>query len=337
MTGAENIGVVIVTFNSTDVIVDCLDALLAQTGGRPRVVVVDNASSDETVETVRRWGAGGGVALSEHPSGDRVTEAGLGDVALLHSSVNLGFAGGINLGLAFLAGLGSIDHFWVLNPDAAPDPGATTAILAMAAKEPGYGLMGGRVCYAAPPNLIQMDGGTVNFWTGVTGNVNLGKPAAEAVLPGADEVDFISGASMVASRRFYESVGPMREDYFLYYEETDWAMRRGDLPMVVAPGLVVYHHAGTAIGSPTLDRMASPFSFWFKYRGRTMFIRRFNPVALPVTLADAVAKAVQILLKGARPQAVALLRGALCLPPPKEVRDRLSPEAQKIAFGRSSD
>ncbi|MEZ5867139.1 MAG: hypothetical protein R3D46_01075 [Defluviimonas denitrificans] len=140
---------------------------------------------------------------------------------------------------------------------------------------------------------------------------------------------------MVASRRFYESVGPMREDYFLYYEEADWAMRRGALPLVVAPGLVVYHHAGTAIGSPTLDRMASPFSFWFKYRGRTLFIRRFNPVALPVTLAYSGAKAVQILLKGARPQAVALVRGALCLPPPKEV-DRLSPDAQKIAFGRSS-
>ena len=337
MTGAKTIGVVIVAFNSGDVIADCLGALMAQTEGRPRVVVVDNASSDDTVETVRRWSAGGGVELSEHPSGDSVSEADLGGVALLHSTVNLGFAGGVNLGLAFLAGLESIGHFWVLNPDAAPAPGATTAILSMAAKEPGYGLMGGRVCYAAPPNLIQMDGGTVNFWTGVTGNVNLGKPAAEAALPEANEVDFISGASMVASRRFYESVGPMREDYFLYYEETDWAMRRGDLPLVVAPGLVVYHHAGTAIGSPTLDRMASPFSFWFKYRGRTLFIRRFNPVALPVTLAYSGAKAVQILLKGARPQAVALVRGALCLPPPKEVRDRLSPEAQKIAFGRSSE
>ena len=332
------IGVVVVAFNASDVIVGCIESLLAQSGGKPKVVVVDNASTDDTVPVIRKWAAKNpDVALREFASGERPALDEAGDVALLHSTANTGFAGGVNLGLALLAGMPEIGHFWVLNPDAFADAGATGAIMAAAAVTPGYGLMGGRVCYADPKTRIQIDGGTINRWTGVSSNVNLGRDADKTALPGADQLDFITGASMVASRRFYESVGPMREDYFLYYEEADWAMRRGDLPLVVAPGLIVYHHAGTAIGSPTLDRMASPFSFWFKYRGRTMFIRRFNPVALPVTLAYSAAKALQILLKGARPQAVALVRGALCLPPPKEVRDRLSPEAQKIAFGRVSE
>jgi len=337
-SGTCPIGVVVVAFNASDVILGCVESLLAQSGGRPKIVVVDNASTDDTVPVIRKWAANHPeFDVNEFASGERPALAEAGDVALLHSTANTGFAGGVNLGLAFLAGMPEIGHFWVLNPDAFADEGATGAIMAAAATVPGYGLMGGRVCYADPKTRIQIDGGTVNFWTGVTGNVNLGRDADQTAQPRADQLDFITGASMIASRRFYESVGPMREDYFLYYEEADWAMRRGDLPLVVAPGLVVYHHAGTAIGSPTLDRMASPFSFWFKYRGRTLFIRRFNPVALPVTLAYAGAKAVQILLKGARPQAVALLRGALCLPPPKEVRDRLSPEAQKIAFGRASE
>lgn len=330
------IGAVIVAFNASDVIIGCVESLLAQTHGRPKIVVVDNASGDDTVAVLRKWAASHPeVDFREFPSGERPGHAEAGDVALLHSTINLGFAGGVNLGLAFFAPMPEIGHFWVLNPDAFADPDATRAILDAAARTPGYALMGGRVCYADPENRIQIDGGTLNMWTGVSGNLNLGKDADKTPLPAASELDFVTGANMVASRRFYETVGPMAEDYFLYYEESDWAMRRKDMPLVVAPGFLVYHHAGTAIGSPTVDRMASPFSFWFKYRGRTMFIRRFNPVALPVTLAYAVVKALQIALKGAWPQAAALMRGAFCLAPPREVRDRLTPEAQKIAFGRA--
>ena len=142
-------------------------------------------------------------------------------------------------------------------------------------------------CYAEPPHRIQIDGGTVNRWTGVTSNINLGAEAAQAPLPKGEDMDFVTGANLVASRRFYETVGPMREDYFLYYEEADWALRRGSLPIVFADGFVVYHHAGTSIGSPTLERLASPFSFFFKYRSRMMFVRRFHPIALPVAVAYA--------------------------------------------------
>lgn len=330
------IGAVVVAFNASDVIVGCVESLFRQRHGNPKIVVIDNASSDDTVRVLRHWAERHPeVGFSEVAAGERLSHDEAGAVTLLHSTVNLGFAGGVNLGLAYLAAMPEIGHFWVLNPDAFADEGATGAILAAAAKVPGYALMGGRVCYADPKTRIQIDGGTLNWWTGVSGNVNLGKDADKTAMPNADKLDFITGANMVASRRFYEAAGPMAEDYFLYYEEADWAMRRGRMPLVVATDFVVYHHAGTAIGSPTLDRMASPFSFWFKYRGRTLFVRRFNPIALPVTIFYAAAKAAQIALKGARPQAGALIRGALCLPPPREVRDRLSPEAQKIAFGRA--
>lgn len=329
------IGVVVVAFNSADVILGCVESLLAQEGGAPAVVVVDNASTDDTVAVLRAWAGGKAVDLREFAAGDRPVREAAGSVTLIHSGANRGFAGGVNVGLAVLAAMPDVAHFWVLNPDAFADPGACDAILRAAAKTPGYALMGGRVCYAEPPHRVQIDGGRVNLWTGVSGNVNLGRPAAEAVLPKGGDLDFITGASMVASRGFYEAVGPMREDYFLYYEEADWALRRGAMPLVVAEGLVVYHHAGTSIGSPTLERLASPFSFWFKYHSRMLFVRRFNPVGLPVAMGYATVKAVQLLLKGAAPQAGALLRAVWGLGAPKSVRDRLSPEAQRIAFGRA--
>lgn len=332
---APPIGVVIVAFNSADVICGCIESLLAQDAGAPEIVVVDNASTDDTVGLLRSWSAENGVPLREAVATDRPARAAPGTVTLVHSGANRGFAGGVNVGLAVLAAMPEVAHFWVLNPDAFADPGACTAILREAQRVPGYALMGGRVCYAEPPHRVQIDGGLVNLWTGVSGNVNLGRPASEAAMPRAEDLDFITGASMVASRGFYEAAGPMREDYFLYYEEADWALRRGAMPLAVAEGLVVYHHAGTSIGSPTLERLASPFSFWFKYHSRMLFVRRFNPMGLPVAMGYATVKAVQLLLKGALPQAGALLRAVWGLGAPRSVRERLSPAAQRIAFGRA--
>ena len=334
-TKSPPIGVVVVAFNSAGVILGCVESLLAQEGGAPAVIVVDNASTDDTVAVLRDWASRKGTEVREFAAADRPSRDAAGAVTLVQSGANRGFAGGVNVGLALLAAMPETAHFWVLNPDAYADPGACRAILRQAAKTPGYALMGGRVCYAEPPHRVQIDGGLVSLWTGVSGNVNLGRPAAEASLPKGEDLDFITGASMVASRGFYEAVGPMREDYFLYYEEADWALRRGAMPLVVAEGLVVYHHAGTSIGSPTLERLASPFSFWFKYHSRMLFVRRFNPIGLPVATAYATVKALQLLLKGAVPQAGALIRAVWGLGPPKSVRERLSPEAQRIAFGRA--
>jgi GT2 family glycosyltransferase len=346
------IGVVIVSFNSSDVILDCVESLLSQEGGRPHVFVVDNASSDDTVAVLRDWAAGRAghapaeglpfvltpvgkpVSLAEFGRGDRPAPDELGDVNIIHAGVNGGYAGGVNIGLEFIGRVPAVAHFWVLNPDAVVAPTTVRSILQTAADNPGYGMMGGRVLYADLPHRIQIDGGRIDRWTGVTHNMNLGRDPETTPLPDGGQLDFVVGASIIASRQFVETVGPMREDYFLYYEEVDWACRRGALPIVQCPGHMVYHHAGTAIGSPTLERLASPFSFWFKYRSRMMFVRRFNPVGLPVAMAYATAKAGQLMLKGAWPQAGALLRAVYGLGAPKEVRARLSPEAARIAFGR---
>lgn len=332
----KSIGVIVVTFNAADVIGECLDSLTNQTGAAPFVAVVDNSSADTTVQTVRDWDAGRGLVeeMTADEIGRRTPAA---PIVLIHSGANRGFAGGVNVGLKFLALRPEVQHFWVLNPDAFADPGASAAILGAAARAPDYGLIGGRVCYAEPPHRIQIDGGTVNRLTGVTSNINLGAEAASATFPQSDQIDFVTGANLVASRRFYEAIGPMREDYFLYYEEADWALRRGALKIIAAPDFVVYHHAGTSIGSPTLERLASPFSFWFKYRSRMKFVRRFYPLSLPVALAYATAKAGQLFAKGARPQATALLSAIYGLPAPRSVRERLSPEAAQFAFGHRAE
>ena len=347
------IGVVVVTYNSATEAVDCLETLCAAgrtAGADLRVVVVDNASTDETVAQIRAW-AGGTVprdrcatlpfahAPLTAPPPLRAGGPGMpppppGTVALLSAPENRGFAGGVNTGLACLAADPAIDHFWVLNPDSVVPPEAVAALLARLAQAAPYALMGGRVSYFDRPDRIQIDGGVLNRWTGVTGNLNLGRSHATTPAPDPAGMDFVMGASMVASRAFYEAVGPMREDYFLYYEEVDWAMRRRDLPLAYCDGLRIYHRAGTAIGSPAIGRPATPFSLYFKHRGRMRFLRRFNAPALPVGAAYTLAYAARLAARGFRREAWAVIAGGFGLGVPREVAARLSPAARRIMAGR---
>ncbi|MCY4180640.1 MAG: hypothetical protein OXD48_10290, partial [Litoreibacter sp.] len=228
-------------------------------------------------------------------------------VELLLSLQIGGFVAGVNLGLGALLKDKSIDRFWILNPDTLVPPQTPVSI----ANAPGgFALMGCRLLYADPPHSIQIDAGTVNRWTGVTGNLNLGA-ASSAPLPSAEEADFISGASMVASRAFIETAGLMPEEYFLYYEEVAWAMRRGPLPLALCPAASVFHRAGTAIGSPTLDSVASPFSVYYKHRSRMMYLQRHHPAAMIAGLFYGLAKAAQFAMSGHSPQASALMRAIL--------------------------
>lgn len=335
------LGVVLVTFNSSDVILDCLESLAAAEGVRLRVAVIDNGSTDGTPALIRDWAAGRRDApldglpfeLSPVPK-PLAVDAGLPEAEgghafhLVETGENAGFAGGVNRGLELLAGVDGCDRFWILNPDAVVPPGTARAFATHPAPAGGFSLMGGRVLYLENPDMIQIDGGTITRWSGITKNVNMFASHARTPAPdGAGAMDFITGASMVASRAFYEAAGPMREDYFLYYEEVDWALRRGDLPLAYCPGGLVYHKGGTAIGSPTYDRPASPFSLYFKHRARRMFVDRHLPGRKLSAQAWTLAKAGQLAGKGFRTEARALLAGAFGASPPEVVRQRLSAEA----------
>jgi GT2 family glycosyltransferase len=347
MTNLPRLGVAICTFNSADEILDCLESLLASTGVSLSITIADNASTDGTVALIRDWAAGRKPytpptdapfdlvpASRQGPlprDGSAIT--GLAHrILLIETGVNGGFAAGVNAALAALSAEPDLDRFWILNPDSVVPAHTAHAFATHRAPQGGFSLMGGRLNYYGEPDRIQIDGGTINRWTGVTSNLNLYALHSQTPPPNPARIDFISGASMVASRQFYEAAGPMAEDYFLYYEEVDWALQRKSLPLLYCANALVYHHAGTSIGSPRVGRIASPFSFFFKHRSRMRFMRRYFQAGVPTALLYSIAKAGQLLLKGLLPEAGALVRGSFMLPPSSETREKLSPEAQSRAL-----
>lgn len=349
-TAGSRIGVVIVAFNSADFIDECLESLFAAGHSSLRVVVVDNHSGDKSCDVVRDWASGQipfqRRAQSPLPPASIVakpvalTEAAVDDplppkapLTLLRSTFNGGYAYAVNCGLRLLLGDKEIELLWVLNPDCVV-PAATPAAIAAAGADGRFSLMGGRAIYYERPDEIQTDGGQVSRITGICRSMNCGLDPQVTSLPNAESVDYITGASMVASRKFIETVGVMDDAYFLYYEEVDWAFRRGQLPLRIVPDMLVYHRGGTTIGTGDTTRRASAFANYFNYRNRIWFVRRFLPAAWIFTVGFALAKALQLVLKGGMGEARAVLAGTFGCPPPAEVRNKIAGfPAQSLAFG----
>ena len=322
---AMTTGVVLVTYNCADIIVDCLESFLASAGADLRIIVVDNCSRDSTVETVRAWAKGetvlkttdwprpfvpvahGAVPLVEDPA--QVRQLARGEVGLIRSPVNSGFGGGVNLGLEALLANPDVAYFWVLNPDCMAEP-ATAARLEMRARSVGrFGVIGGRILYTQPENTIQSDGGRINLWTGICVPYNMTCPGDSTAPPVEATLDYIAGTHMFLSREFIAQAGLMPEDYFLYYEEMDWCQRRGDLPLLFEAAAAVHHHGGHTIGSATLGKGPSALSAYFLNRARMKFIAKYRPVALPLGAAYSTARAVRALLRGNFAAGTAALRG----------------------------
>lgn len=336
------VGVILVSYNTGDVLLDSLESLLAAARfpGAPdlRVLVVDNASPDDTLTRLTGWADGarpwtpsddmpfeprtprGPVTLDLRDLGRDGRHATLGTasndvVGYLQAGANDGFAAGVNHGLETFRAMEDVDYFWILNSDAMSEP-QTPARLVAAARAAeagaGFGILGGRCYYADPPRQIQWDGGgKVDRWTGRMLPVALGVQDSAAGLPGPADgtLDYIAGCHMFVGRTYLDRVGLMPEGYFLYFEEVDWCMRRGDLSLSWVEDAAIHHRAGGSIGSQTLQSGPSVVAAYWMFRNRVRFVRRWNPAGLPTSIAYSLAKIVQLRRQGHTAAARAAWRG----------------------------
>lgn len=288
--------ILIVGFRNASDVSACLSALSRLTEQDFSVNVCENGGRP-AFETLRT------TLSSETPADDpghvwSSTLAGGQPVIVVEAQSNLGYAGGINLLLDQLDGE-KWEHAWILNPDTEPHPDALTALLNKAATGP-YGIVGSRIVFAGT-DTVQMYGVRWCRWLGRGLSLGLGNSVGEAVDEGAIEgqIDFVSGSSMLVSREFLEEVGRMRDDYFLYFEDVDWCLRRGRLALGYAHDSIVHHKHGSTIGSSTDPRERSGLSVYLTERNRILLMRRFFPLTLLTGVPAALAFVIRYLAQGA--------------------------------------
>lgn len=325
---SKKTAVIIVNYNGWQDTVACAESILAGTVLPEWLIIVDNASTDDSLRWLRHWAKGHlecllpelGVAKSfpkplpfheitesESKPGNEPENAAAARVILLPNRTNSGYAAGNNAGMAWAMARGA-DAFWVLNNDTVLAPGALAAMRDRLFSKARPGLCGSLIQYMGPDGLVQCRaGGRTNPWTGLSELDGNGLDIASALLDEPDDVEqrlnFIYGASVMASRHFVQTVGFMDERYFLYCEEQDWAYSaRGKFDFAYAREALVWHKEGGATGFSTTRFNAR--SLWHLTRSRLLLTWKHKPAALPTVF-------LSILFAGLR----LVWRRALASPP----------------------
>src|ERR1051325_4002188 len=198
-----DISVIIVTYNSASSIADCLQSVQDQQGVQREIILLDNASSDETIRIVRQVRRGALTAPIPSSSSEL-------NFTLLENRENVGFGRACNQG--FTASRGR--YVYLLNPDAQLIGTDALATLCRAlAEHKNWGMAGSRV--------VSTNGEWKKPATTYPDQSHVRKDFSQ--LPG--KISWVVGASMIVRREVYAELGGFDPDFFLYSEETDFCLR----------------------------------------------------------------------------------------------------------------
>ncbi|MBC5782796.1 glycosyltransferase family 2 protein [Ramlibacter sp. USB13] len=280
---------VVVNWNGWRDTVGCVASLLALEEPPGLVVVCENGSTDGSATQLRD-------AL-----------VGSEGVHLLVLPQNLGYAGGLNAGVAWARRHTQARWFWLLNNDLCALPGALRALLDAHRQVPDAGLVGSVLLEWDTPSPVQAVGGRYLKWLGVGVHAKEAPDARDDV---SLAMDYPVGASLLVSAAYLDRVGPMEDGYFLYYEEIDWVERgrRHGLRPVIALRSRLRHKEGASTGSQGGVRNKSLLSEHHGVVNRLRVTRKFWPQYLPIVWASLFAVAGDRVLHGEFSRAALVLR-----------------------------
>ena len=266
-----SVDIVIVNYNSTDHLLQCLGSIYDSLQELPvRIFVQDNASMDNV---------------------ERVTSA-FPHVSLKKNRCNIGFSKAVNRGLQ----QGSAPYVVLLNPDTTVQDGLFKSAVAFMEENPEVGILGPRIlntdgsiqgsARGFPTPLTAFFGRNSLLTRVFPGNritrENILTTKSDGKTP--MEVDWVSGACMLVRREAVEDVGLMDERFFMYWEDADWCRRmlQKDWKVSYFPQASILHYVGVS-SEHLLFRSIFEFHksiYWLFHKYNKPFLRILEPVVI---------------------------------------------------------
>ncbi|MCR4405865.1 MAG: glycosyltransferase family 2 protein [Anaerolineae bacterium] len=239
--------IIILNWNGLRDILACLESLSRLDYPRYQIVVVDNGSTDGSVEAIQ----------------ERFLEA-----TLIENGENLGFTGGNNVGLRYALTQGA-DYALLLNNDTEVAPDFLSRLVQAAEADPTVGMAGPTIYYYARPDLIWSAGGMIDWSRGQTWMLGLNEQDSGQYGTAPREVDFVTGCALLVKRAVTERIGLLDERFFAYYEEAEWCVRarKAEFKIVHVPTAKVWHKI------PLDAREHSPLVHYYMTRNRLLFLK----------------------------------------------------------------
>jgi GT2 family glycosyltransferase len=194
---------VILNTNRREDTLACLASLTQSTSKNHKAIVLDNHSTDGSVEAIQ----------TTFP-----------EVEIIALAENHGYAGNNNAGIEAALQQGA-DWVFVLNEDTILAPDCLAQLVAIGESDPQIGVMGPLVYHHDEPTVIQSAGGRLNrFWDG--SHIGQNEPD-QGQFHKPQRVDWISGCAILVRRTAIKQAGMLDPRFFYYWEETEWCFRIG--------------------------------------------------------------------------------------------------------------
>jgi GT2 family glycosyltransferase len=238
------VSAIVLNWNGRDDLIECLESLTKVNYPNLEVIVVDNASTDGSVDAMR----------SKF------------DVTIVENKQNLGFGGGCNSGLAIASG----EYLLFMNNDVIADEEFLTELVNVAESNPKIGIAGPKVYNYYRKNELSSTGGEISLAKGVMREFG----AYEEDHGQYDKirnVDFVTGCVMLVRKSLIDAIGTFDQQYFIYLDDVDFCMRasRAGFVTMYVPSSKIWHKVSATFG------YVSPLSFYYSLRNRIIFEKKF--------------------------------------------------------------
>ena len=241
------IAVILVNYNGATDTIECIKSLVNTKNNELNIIVVDNCSSDNSIEELEKVR-------------DRY------QFTLLIADENRGFSAGNNIGIRYALEQNA-DIVILLNNDTVVEPDFIDDLILPLYECNGCGATTSKINYYNQKNINWDAGGSLSKTTAKTVHYNFNQKDQDMDQKNRD-VSFASGCCICISRQALEKVGYLNENFFLYEEDAEYCFRilKAGYKIVYVPTSVIYHKVSSSTGQ------GSPMSQYYSVRNKYYFI-----------------------------------------------------------------
>jgi len=266
MNTPPHVTIILLNWNGFQDTTACLESLEALDYPAYAVLVMDNASTDGSVERLR----------AQFPL-----------LRIVVNEGNLGFAAGNNAGIriALAEKEHATDYVWLLNNDTVTAPNALSALVA-AAEAPSIGAAGPKIYFGFPSAKIWFAGARFRRRLGQAVMLGYGEADDGVCWEKVRDTDWITGCAMLIKTDVLRTVGLLDDDFFYGMEDLDFGLRvrAAGLRCIVAPKARVWHKVSASSGGA-----GSPLVMYHACRNRLLAMKKHGrPADWPLFLVHFV-------------------------------------------------
>lgn len=262
----KSVAIILLNWNNSNYTVECIKSLSNITYLNKKIIVVDNASTDKSLDKLKEY---------------------LPQIDLITNETNLGFTGGNNVGIKMALNK-KFDFIMLLNNDTIVDKAFLEPLVN--SFEFDTGAVQPLILNYQNKETIWNYGGHINKTFGIFSTY--AKNNSIKSLKNKEEKfsEWISGCCFMIRSSVIKEVGLLDEKFFVYFEDVDWSirLRSNNYKLKIIPESIIYHHEGVSWKNKSkfIEGTISPFTHYLNIRNHILILKKhiklFNPIGISI-------------------------------------------------------